>query len=67
MFDYIKQSYLLTSRMLTEMAHNAKLSPQEQQKLEFYTRQYVDALSPTNFAFTTRRCCSRRWRRRAKA
>ena len=51
-FDYIKQSYLLTSRMLTEMAQNAKLSPQEQQKLEFYTRQYVDALSPTNFALT---------------
>jgi polyhydroxyalkanoate synthase len=38
--------------MLTEMAHNANLSPQEQQKLEFYTRQYVDALSPTNFAIT---------------
>lgn len=51
-FDYIKQSYLLTSRMLTEMAQNAKLSPQEQQKLEFYTRQYVDAMSPTNFALT---------------
>ncbi|MBV0931957.1 PHA/PHB synthase family protein [Marinobacterium weihaiense] len=51
-FDYIKQSYLLTSQMLTEMAHNAKLSPAEQQKLEFYTRQYVDALSPTNFALT---------------
>lgn len=51
-FDYIKQSYLLTSQMLTEMAHNAKLSPQEQQKLEFYTSQYVDALSPTNFAIT---------------
>jgi polyhydroxyalkanoate synthase len=51
-FDYIKQSYLLTSRMLTEMAQNAKLSPQEQKKLEFYTRQYVDALSPTNFALT---------------
>lgn len=51
-FDYIKQSYLLTSRMLMEMAHNAKLSEQEQQKLEFYTQQYVDALSPTNFALT---------------
>ena len=51
-FDYIKQSYLLTSRMLTEMAENAQLSPQQQQKLEFYTRQYVDALSPTNFAVT---------------
>lgn len=51
-FDYIKQSYLLTSGMLTEMAQNAKLSSQQQEKLEFYTRQYVDAMSPSNFAIT---------------
>ncbi|EXJ09203.1 MULTISPECIES: PHA/PHB synthase family protein [Nitrincola] len=51
-FDYIKQSYLLSSKMLTEMAANAKLSDAEQQKLEFYTQQYLDAMSPTNFAFT---------------
>ncbi|GGB90122.1 class I poly(R)-hydroxyalkanoic acid synthase [Marinobacterium zhoushanense] len=51
-YDYIKQSYLLTSRMLVDMAANAKLAPSEQAKLEFYTKQYVDALSPTNFAIT---------------
>ncbi|KAA0875823.1 PHA/PHB synthase family protein [Nitrincola tapanii] len=51
-FDYIKQSYLLSSKMLTEMAANARLSDAEQKKLEFYTQQYVDALSPTNFALT---------------
>ena len=51
-FDYIKQSYLLSSKMLTEMAANANLSEKEQKKLEFYTQQYVDALSPTNFAMT---------------
>jgi len=51
-YDYIKQSYLLTSRMLVDMASNAKLAPSEQAKLEFYTKQYVDALSPTNFALT---------------
>jgi polyhydroxyalkanoate synthase len=51
-YDYIKQSYLLTSRMLVDMASNAKLSPTEQAKLEFYTKQYVDAMSPTNFALT---------------
>ncbi|KEA62798.1 Polyhydroxyalkanoic acid synthase [Marinobacterium lacunae] len=51
-YDYIKQSYLLTSRMLVDMAANAKLAPSEQAKLEFYTKQYVDALSPTNFALT---------------
>ncbi len=51
-FDYIKQSYLLSSRLLREMAANAKLSEKEQKKLEFYTQQYIDALSPTNFAMT---------------
>jgi len=51
-FDYIKQSYLLTSQLLSEMAANAKLSDNEQRKLEFYTQQYIDAMSPTNFAAT---------------
>lgn len=51
-YDYIKQSYLLTSRMLTEVAANADLSDAEQNKLEFYTKQYIDAMSPTNFAMT---------------
>ncbi|ANG65256.1 class I poly(R)-hydroxyalkanoic acid synthase [Marinobacterium aestuarii] len=51
-FSYIKQSYLLTSKMLNEMASNANLSDSEQRKLEFYTQQYIDALSPTNFAAT---------------
>jgi polyhydroxyalkanoate synthase len=51
-FSYIKQSYLLTSKLLNEMASNANLSDSEQRKLEFYTKQYIDALSPTNFAAT---------------
>ncbi len=51
-FSYIKQSYLLTSKLLNEMAANANLSDSEQRKLEFYTQQYIDALSPTNFAAT---------------
>lgn len=51
-FSYIKQSYLLTSKLLNEMASNANLSDSEQRKLEFYTQQYIDALSPTNFAAT---------------
>ncbi len=51
-FSYIKQSYLLTSNLLNEMAANANLSDSEQTKLEFYTQQYIDAMSPTNFALT---------------
>ena len=51
-FDYIKQSYFLSSKLLQEMAANANLSETEQKKLEFYTQQYIDAMSPTNFAVT---------------
>jgi polyhydroxyalkanoate synthase len=51
-FSYIKQSYLLSSNLLNEMASNANLSDNEQKKLEFYTQQYIDAMSPTNFAIT---------------
>ncbi|SIS61830.1 PHA/PHB synthase family protein [Neptunomonas antarctica] len=51
-FSYIKQSYLLGSGMLQNMASKANLSETEQRKLEFYTQQYIDAMSPTNFAIT---------------
>ena len=51
-FDYIKQSYLLTSNLLNEMASNANLNDNQQKQLEFYTQQYIDAMSPTNFAVT---------------
>lgn len=51
-FDYIKQSYLLTSNLLNEMASKANLSDNQQKQLEFYTQQYIDAMSPTNFAVT---------------
>ena len=52
MFDLIKQSYLLTSRHVLNMVGAAALEPQQQRKLDFYTRQMMDALSPSNFAAT---------------
>ena len=52
LFDLIKQSYLLTSRQVLEMVGSANLEPKQQHKLEFYTRQMVDALAPSNFAVT---------------
>lgn len=52
-FDYIKQSYLLTSHwMQDQVAHTNGLSNADKKKLDFYTRQFLDALSPTNFAVT---------------
>ena len=51
-FDYIKQSYLLASNMLTDMADTAQLKEAEKKKLNFYTKYFIDAMSPANFAVT---------------
>ena len=52
-FDYVKQSYLLASRWIqATVAEVDNLDPSTKNKVEFYTRQFVDALSPTNFALT---------------
>ncbi len=51
-FNYIKESYLIASNMLSKLAANANLDEKSQAKLEFYTQQYIDAMSPSNFAAT---------------
>ncbi|WP_210394929.1 PHA/PHB synthase family protein [Motiliproteus sediminis] len=51
-FNYIKESYLIASNMLNKMVSSVNLDEKSQQKLEFYTQQYIDAMSPTNFAAT---------------
>ena len=53
LFDYIKQSYLIAARQIQHaVAQVDGLSPESEKKVAFYTRQYVDALSPSNFALT---------------
>jgi len=51
-FDYLKQSYLLASNMLMDMATSAHLDEPNQKKLNFYTKYFIDAMSPANFAAT---------------
>jgi polyhydroxyalkanoate synthase len=52
-FDYLKQSYLLTSNWLQETVEGVDgLSDEERRKVGFYTQQYVDAMSPSNFVMT---------------
>ncbi len=54
MFDFIKQSYLLVSRLIEEMLQQGdkSLDPKLAHKLRFYTKQMVDAIAPTNFWMT---------------
>src|SRR3546814_9697220 len=54
LFDYIKQSYLVTSRWLQSTVHDmdGDMDEKTKRKVEFYTRQFVDAMAPSNFAMT---------------
>lgn len=53
LFDFIKQSYLLTAHWLQkEILSGDGLDPEAQRRLAFYTRQFIDAIAPTNFLFT---------------
>jgi polyhydroxyalkanoate synthase len=50
-FDFIKQSYLLTARTVHEAIAGAGasgLDPRTVERVDFYTRQFLDAMSPTN-------------------
>ena len=50
-FDFIKQSYLLTSDWIgKQVAAVDDTDPKTREKLAFYTRQWLEAMSPTNFA-----------------
>jgi len=52
-FDAIKQVYLLTATTLLKAASEIEgLDEKQQRKMIFYLRQFLDAISPTNFAFT---------------
>jgi polyhydroxyalkanoate synthase len=52
-FDFIKQSYLLSARFVQEVVRDVDgMDPKVAQKVDFYSRQFVDALSPSNFVLT---------------
>ncbi len=51
MLDFTKQSYLIFARWLeTTISQLEGMDEHEKSKAEFYARQFVDALAPTNFA-----------------
>jgi polyhydroxyalkanoate synthase subunit PhaC len=53
LYDYIKQSYLIAARHLHDtLAGVEGLDEQTAKKVDFFTRQYIDALSPSNFVMT---------------
>lgn len=51
-FDFVKQSYLLVSKMMKEIIEKAEIDEKAKKKLSFYSKQYIDAFSPSNFIAT---------------
>ena len=53
LFDFIKQSYLITARHIHDTVGKVEGLPEiSSKKVNFFTRQFIDALSPSNFAIT---------------
>jgi len=51
-FDYLRQSYLINSRFLSDCVEALEAEPSAKERLHFIARQFSDAMSPANFAAT---------------
>lgn len=53
LYDYVRQAYLVNSDFLRQMSDAMPIADgRAKSRLQFLTRQYLDALSPSNFAAT---------------
>jgi polyhydroxyalkanoate synthase subunit PhaC len=51
-YDLLKQSYLMGSTQLHELVDRAQVDDKTKLQLRFYARQFIDAMSPSNFPAT---------------
>src|SRR4051794_39477942 len=51
-YDLLKQSYLANSKQLTDFVDQAQVDDKSKLQLRFYARQFIDAMSPSNFPAT---------------
>jgi len=52
-FDFVKQSYLLTANWVQDTVSKVEgIDDDTRKRINFYTKQFVDAIAPTNFILT---------------
>jgi polyhydroxyalkanoate synthase subunit PhaC len=49
-YSLLKQNYLLNSRLIRDLVESVDLGEHEKRRVRFYARQFVESMSPTNFA-----------------
>lgn len=58
MFNYFKQAYLLNSRMMQNIVETLEFEDQKTaEQVKFFTRQYVNSMSPSNYVLTNPEVC----------
>ncbi|GAB2196011.1 class I poly(R)-hydroxyalkanoic acid synthase [Sessilibacter sp. MAH4] len=58
MFSYFKQAYLLNSQTMQNMVDLLEFEDNKTaEQVKFFTRQYINSLSPTNYALTNPEVC----------
>lgn len=51
-FNYVRHSYLATSRWLMDLVEKTQADDDKKERMRFFTKQFIDAMSPSNFALT---------------
>jgi polyhydroxyalkanoate synthase len=51
-YELVKKSYLAASKQLAEFVDEAQVDEKSKLQLRFYARQFIDAMSPSNFPAT---------------
>jgi polyhydroxyalkanoate synthase len=52
LFDYLRQSYQLTSDWMLRAVNELHVTESTRDRLNFFTKQYLDAVAPSNFPAT---------------
>lgn len=58
-FNFLKQNYLLFSKMTVNIMNELEIEKKKKRKLSFYNRQFLDAFSPSNFISTNPKALKR--------
>ncbi|WNO07510.1 class I poly(R)-hydroxyalkanoic acid synthase [Teredinibacter sp. KSP-S5-2] len=57
-FNYVKQAYLINAEYMQELVASLEFEDKHvEQQVKFFTRQFINSVSPSNYAFTNPEVC----------